>query len=417
MFKLLKRNKTKTIENNIFIQKQKLLRNNFYKESSSLSKTELKYKKISYEKDMNLLENRKVYYGEKLLKENNFIKYIFSFVIYKIIFLTIKNWFLLKHLNFINYISKQKRFTNSMIDEVWWKNILFIIFRIFFLTFMVVVVLFPFYWMISVAFRTPEEIREGETGFLSIWPKEWSWGAFKFLFNNPALKKGTNISITRAIMVSCFVCILSIISQITISLLCGFGLSYVKTRFNEIFIILLLATIMIPSEALLLGQYLLISKINLRDTFPALFVPFIGNAFTIFMFVNAFKQIDDSIIKSAKIDGLSSWKFFWKIAIPSIKSTIITAILISLISTWNSILWPQMIIQQEKKYFTIPMILWNIINSTGDPNSIWNYGDNLDPQNLKMAASIISILPMFLIFIFTKKYLVVGIESKKALKG
>lgn len=281
---------------------------------------------------------------------------------------------------------------------------------------MIAVVVFPFYWMISIAFRPSDEILEGINGTLPLWPTSWSWGAFKFLFNNPQASE-LGITVSRAILMSLLITFLSVISQVFVSLLAGYGLASFRHKANSIIIGLILAAMILPTESLMMGQYLLITKVNLRDSLPALFMPFIGNAFTIFMFAQAFQELPSSLRAAAQIDGVSSFKFFWKIALPAIKATIITAILTAAINSWNAILWPTMVIQENKSYYTLPMILWQIMQSTGDAQGVWNYDNLLDPQNLKMAASVVAILPMMLLFLLTKKHLIKGLTNQTIVKN
>lgn len=317
---------------------------------------------------------------------------------------------------YLRQINRQSFFTQQMVSEIHWYHRLNGILRLFFLLVMIAVVVFPFYWMISIAFRPSDEILEGVNGTLPLWPTSWSWGAFQFLFNNPKANE-LGITVSRAILMSLLITFLSVISQVVVSLLAGYGLASFRHKANSIIIGLILAAMILPTESLMMGQYLLITKVNLRDSLPALFIPFIGNAFTIFMFTQAFQELPSSLRAAAQIDGVSSFKFFWKIALPAIKATIITAILTAAINSWNAILWPTMVIQENKSYYTLPMILWQIMQSTGDAQGVWNYDNLLDPQNLKMAASVVAILPMMILFLITKKHLIKGLTNQTIAKN
>ncbi|WP_027063016.1 carbohydrate ABC transporter permease [Mesoplasma seiffertii] len=321
-----------------------------------------------------------------------------------------------RNFGFNRYVNNKRVFTASMAGEIWWQKLGINTVRGIFLAFMGIIVIFPFYWMLSISFRTSTEIQEGVTGMLPIWPKEWSIQAYSFLFNNPSSK----VAVGQYIRNSFLIAGISTVTQITVSLFAGYGLSQYNTRGKEWLIIIMLSTMMLPGEALLIGQYIFATKINMQNTIFALFVPFIGNAFTIFLFKNAFDTLNDSIKKAAKIDGLSRFKFFWKVAIPLVRSTIFTATLMSFIGSWNSVLWPTMVLKSNSEWVTLPMLLWQIMNSTGDVNGIWNTfpdGTKLqDPQNLKMAGAVVAILPMFIIFLFTKKYLVRGITRNSGSK-
>ncbi|ATZ18564.1 sn-glycerol-3-phosphate ABC transporter permease [Williamsoniiplasma somnilux] len=381
----------------------------------------------------NKIANQNNKLSKRSLKEERFVSLKNNLEKYKdnvrdYYFNGLKAWFVLMQLSFvmrslrfhyhitnfwfIKSVNRKIMFTASMAGESLGKKILGNFIKTVFILIMMIVFLFPFYWMISVSFRSSDEITEGIKGSMSLWPKEWTWDAYDFLFNNPNAK----ISIGSAIGSSFLIAIISTIVQIFVSLLGGFGLSYINSRYKEVFIMIILATMMLPGEALLIGQYMIITDLQLKNTLIALIIPFIGNAFTIYMFKNAFDSINDSVKKAAKVDGLSNWQFFIKIAIPYVRATIFTAILISFIASWNSILWPTMVIKQDSQFVTLPMILWQIMQSSGISGDVWNMDGSLDPQNLKMAASIVAILPMFIIFVFTKKYLVKGITSNSGAK-
>ncbi|ATZ16924.1 sn-glycerol-3-phosphate ABC transporter permease [Williamsoniiplasma luminosum] len=323
----------------------------------------------------------------------------------------------IRHYSYIKMINRKKEFTASMTGNNLKSKLGMMAVRTIFLAIMAIIVIFPFYWMISIAFRTPTEINEAATGQMSLWPQSWSTEAFDILF-----KGRTDLNITTAIFISFGVSITSVITQTSVSLLGGYGVAHFKTRSSEFFVMILLATMMLPGEALLVGQYLIATKLDMKETFLALFIPFIGNAFSLFLFKNAFDGITDSIKQAAKIDGVSNWKFFWKVAIPLVKPIIFTSVLMSFITSWNSILWPQMVIMENKKLYTIPLILWDIMNATGDPQSAWSItlpdgGKLMDPQNLKMAASLVAIAPMFILFVVSKKYLIRGITKQSGAKG
>ncbi|PPE05524.1 carbohydrate ABC transporter permease [Williamsoniiplasma lucivorax] len=367
-------------------------------------------KKLLWDEIHRLDEQRYWASKENLQKSlATFFKCLFLLFILKMKSKHFANWW------FTRKNRQQATFTNKMAGEKFWQMLGGRITRAIFLGVMALVFIFPFFWMISMSFRSFEEVQNGITGGFELLPGQWSLEAYKFLFTGG--RNGTAPSIVNAIGVSLLVAVISTITQIFVSLVGGYGLSRINSRWKELIIIVLLATLMIPGEALMVGQFIVASHLNLENSTLALIIPFIGNAFTIFLFKNAFDSIPPSVESSAKIDGMNRWRFFIKIAIPYIKGIIITCCLIAFISSWNSILWPTMIIKQDSKWITMPMILWQIVTSSATTGDIWDVNGSLDPQNLKMAAAIVSTIPMFLVFIFSKKYLVRGIVSSKGIKG
>ncbi|PPE05940.1 carbohydrate ABC transporter permease [Williamsoniiplasma lucivorax] len=386
-------------------------------QQDNLQASRLLIKKQKHDLTVEKNHQRTLFWENKKSKASNtLIKTLIS-LFFSIEFFLREKFKKVRHYSFLKLVHKKKEFTSRMAGENIKSKLIMMLIRFVFLALMGVIVIFPFYWMVSIAFRSPTEINDAASGQMSLWPQTWSLEAFNMLFNNPKAE----LNITTAIGISFAVSITSIATQTSISLIGGFGISHLRTRANEFFVMVLLAAMMLPGEALLVGQYLIATKLDMKETFAALFVPFLGNAFTIFLFMNAFDGITDSIKKAARIDGVSDFKFFWKVALPLVKPIIFTSVLMAFITSWNSILWPQMVIIENKKLYTLPMILWNIMNSTGDPQSVWaidlpDGGKLMDPQNLKMAASIIAIVPMFIIFVLTKKYLIRGITNKNGSK-
>lgn len=370
-----------------------------------VSKREKKYKKHQ-QKQSQRIDN----WENKINQQFTFIGRCFLRLITWLVIKTFSLIYYSQDWIYLHQIKRKRNFTQRMVFEIKWYHFFSWVFRTLFFLLMVLIIIFPFYWMISIAFRSSEEILEGINGTLSLWPKSWSWGAFEFLFKNPKAKE-MGVSFPRAILMSLLITFLSVASQTIVSLITSYGLTQFRRKTNQILVTIILAAMILPLESLMVGQYLLITKINLKDSLMALILPFIGNAFTILMFVQAFQNLPYNLKAAAKVDGLSSFNFFLKVALPAIKSTIMTAILIATINSWNAILWPTMVIQENKSYYTISMILWQIMQSTGDPQGIWSYDNLLDPQNLKMAASIVAILPMMILFLISKKYLIKGLNS------
>lgn len=298
-------------------------------------------------------------------------------------------------------IMRKINFTQQMAGNKGWKKWANFIARVVFLVIMMVIIVFPFYWMIITSFKSDYDL--DPTKPQTLWPEVWTIKWYDYLLKN------SQINVFKYLFNSFLVALLSTILKLILCSFAAFALAYYRTKFREIIFILLLSTLMIPGEAILIGQYLLMLRIMWDNTLEALVIPFIASAFTIFMLRQAFEGIPRSIVNASKVDGLSTFKFFWKIAVPLIKPVLWTSGLISFIASWNAVLWPVTVLDNDSNWVTLPMLLWELVKVTElGPN---NPSQLRDPQHLKMASAVISILPMIILYLFTKKRIINSITK------
>ncbi len=282
-----------------------------------------------------------------------------------------------------------------------------IMWRTIFLIVMVIVVAFPFYWMLITSFKTDGEL--DPTKVPTIWPRIWTIASYQDLLGSNSLNVG------RFIFNSFLVAFLSTILKLVICSIAAFALSYYNSRFREFFFVIMLATMMIPGEAIIIGQLIFVLQVNWDESLAALVIPFVASVFTIYMLRQAFESIPQSIYNTAKVDGASTFKIFFTIALPLIKPTLWKSGIISFIASWNSVLWPTIVLDADSRWATIPMLLWQLTKITG--NDQLNTTTLMDPQNLKMAGAIMTIAPMFILDIIAKKHSIKGITRGEGVKG
>ncbi len=173
-----------------------------------------------------------------------------------------------------------------------------------------------------------------------------------------------------------------------------FGKNFVFTIF--------LATMMVPGEVLLVPNFITLTVFGWIDTYYALIVPWVISVFAIFLIRQHFMTIPNELYDAAKIDGLSKWKFLWRIMVPLSKPAIITGALLKFVGSWNAFLWV-LIVTKSPEYRTLPVGLQNFSSATGTE------------YNLLMAAATFSIIPVVILFLITQKYFIAGI-SRSGLK-
>lgn len=260
------------------------------------------------------------------------------------------------------------------------------------LTVFSVIMIFPFVWMFLCAFKTHEEIIKFPPVFF---PEHFSFDNFKKAFSMAPFG--------RYFANSVLVMVINVAACTTVTILGAFAFSRLDFPGKELIFSFLLSLMMIPFEMLIITNYTTIVKIGLFNTRTALIIPFISNIFYVFILRNFFDTVSDSIYYSARIDGASNWKFLWRIMVPMAKPYLFTIILLNALSSWNSFMWP-LYITSDSHSRTLPFGLQVFTTEAGS-----------FPGYL-MAASTVVVLPMIILFIVTRKYIISGV-TRGGLKG
>jgi len=255
-----------------------------------------------------------------------------------------------------------------------------------FLTLGAFVMIFPFLWMIMGAFKSPAEIIMFPPKLL---PSHWSFINFSKAFKMAPFG--------RYFLNSVVVMILSVLTTTTTSILGAFAFSRLKFPGKEIIFSILLSLMMIPFEMLIITNYTTIVKLHLFNTIPALVLPFVSSIFYTYILRNFFDTVSDSLYYSARIDGASNWMYLWRILVPMAKPSLFTIVLLNALSSWNSFIWP-LYITADLRSRTLPYGLQVFTNEGGSF------------QELLMAASSVIILPMIVLFLIARKYIISGVS-------
>lgn len=263
-----------------------------------------------------------------------------------------------------------------------------------FLILMAIIVLFPFYWMIISSLKTIEEYRLNVPTF---WPKEIIWYNYVEAFNDANLG--------RLFYNTMYVGIVSTILSLVITVLSAFAFARLEFKGKNILFAALLATMMIPGELFTITNYGTISSWGWLNSYEALIVPFLVSVFYIYLLRQNFMQIPNELYLAAKVDGTSDIKYLWKVMIPLSLPTLISITILKMMGAWNSYVWPNLV-TDKTEYKLITNGLRNAFTeSSGDVNY---------PK--QMAAVTLVSIPLFLIFIFLRKYIMKGV-SRSGIKG
>ena len=263
-----------------------------------------------------------------------------------------------------------------------------------FLLAMALVVLFPFYWMIISSLKSLEEYRLSIPTF---WPK-------KLLLSN-YLDAFTTANLGKLFLNTMYVGVVSTVASLVITVLTAFAFARLEFKGKELLFAGLLATMMIPGELFTITNYATVTNLGWINSFKVLIIPFLVSVFYIFLLRQNFMQIPNELYLAAKVDGTSDLKYLWKVMIPLALPTLISITILKMMGAWNSYIWPRLVANKEE-YRMITNGLRNAFTETsGDVN-----------YPVQMAAVAIVSAPLFLVFIFLRKYIMSGV-SRSGIKG
>lgn len=263
-----------------------------------------------------------------------------------------------------------------------------------FLLVMAVIVLFPFYWMLISSVKTLDEYRLSVPTF---WPR--------VLMLNNYISAFTTAKLGRLFINTMIVGLVSTLLSLVITILTAFAFARLEFKGKELLFAALLATMMIPGELFTITNYGTITTFGWKNTYTVLIVPFLVSVFYIYLLRQSFLQIPNELYLAAKVDGTKDIKYLWKVMVPLSLPTLISITILKMMGAWNSYVWPRLVANDDA-HKLITNGLRNAFNSsTGETN-----------YPVQMAAVAMVSFPLFLVFIFLRKYIMSGV-SRSGIKG
>ncbi len=263
-----------------------------------------------------------------------------------------------------------------------------------FLIVMALIVLFPFYWMIISSLKTLEEYRLNVPTF---WPHKIMFSNYAEAFT--AANLGTLFVNTMIVGVS------STLLSLVITVLSAFAFARLEFKGRETLFTLLLATMMIPGELFTITNYTTVTRLNWMNTYTVLIVPFLVSVFYIYLLRQNFLQIPNELYLAAKVDGTSDIKYLWKVMVPLALPTLISITILKMMGAWNSYMWPRLVANDEAHRLITNGLRNAFTTTSGDVN-----------YPVQMAAVALVSAPLFLVFVFLRKYIMAGV-SRSGIKG
>jgi multiple sugar transport system permease protein len=268
-----------------------------------------------------------------------------------------------------------------------------------FLVFMALVVLLPFYWMLITSLKSTTEIRATTQ---TLFPATVMWSNYVEVFRQ--------FDFVTYLINTLVVGIISTIGTLVTTIFAAFAFARLNFKGKDIMFAVLLATMMIPGEMMVITNYITVANFGwLNDTrwgaYLAMIVPFWISVFYIYLLRQNFKQIPNELYLAAKVDGKSDWTYLWKVMVPLSSPTLISIFILKLMGSWNSYVWPNLVANKEQFRLITNGLRSSFTTTAGEPQ----FG-------LQMAATVLVTVPLLLLFIFFRKYIMKGV-GRAGIKG
>ena len=249
-----------------------------------------------------------------------------------------------------------------------------------------IVMLFPFLWMILSSFKTvgeqmsiPMKILPGSFGYLENYKQALEAVPFLRLYLNTILMIFGRV-----------------ICAVIFSSMAGYGFARMEFPFKRLLFTLILMQMMVPGQIFIVPQYMMLSKIKLLNTVFALIFPALVSAFGTFLLRQQYMALPKELEEAGLVEGANVFQVLWHIVLPSVKPVVITQAFITFLGLYNSYLWPSLVVnKQENRTVTLGIAALVL-------------GENYTNPGLMMASTLVSVVPVLIIFMFANKYVVKG---------
>ncbi len=248
-----------------------------------------------------------------------------------------------------------------------------------------ILTLAPFIWMVSASFMNDGHASVFPPRFI---PDEFTLTQYETLFSR--------LDVSRNLLNSFVLSFLVTVVSLVFNSMAGFAFAKYRFAGKDAIFKLLLSSMVIPAQVTMLPLFLMLKEFGFLNTYMAIIIPGLANVFGIFLIRQYVMAIPDSLIESARIDGANDFQIYYKIILPLAAPVMVTLAIFTFMGTWNDFLWP-LIVLNDSDMYTLPVALANLM------------GEHTKDPELMMAGSVITILPVMMIFLVLQKYYIKGI--------
>jgi multiple sugar transport system permease protein len=246
---------------------------------------------------------------------------------------------------------------------------------------------FPLLWMVAVSFMP-----EGEANALPprLWPSVITTVHYRDLF--------TRLDVARYVANSALLA--TLVTTIALFVNAAAGYAFAKLHFGgrDRLFRMLLALLVVPAQVAMLPLFLMIKSLGLVNTYAGVIIPGMASVFGIFLVRQYALSIPDSVLDAARIDGAGELRIFWSVVLPACRPILVTLGVFTFMGAWNDFMWP-LIVLTDADMYTLPVALANLA------------GEHVQDTELMMAGSVLTVLPVVLLFLALQRYYIAGIMS------
>lgn len=257
-----------------------------------------------------------------------------------------------------------------------------------------IIPLFPLYWLLISAFKTPSEFSQvPPTWFPSVPTLQ------------PLITALTEVPFAQSMLNSLIIVGGSTISVLITSILAGYVFAKHHFRGRDTLFWAVVATMFLPPVVTLVPLYYMVSTMGLDDTYLGVMLPWLANAFGIFLMRQFIMDVPDEIIEAARVDGAGEFRIVWQFVVPMLKPAVVTLAVFMFVYGWNNFIWPLSVLKSEALY---PVVL--------TINRLMSYTMSYEYQNVVIAGALVASLPTVIVFLLAQRVFVQGIASS-GIKG
>lgn len=253
---------------------------------------------------------------------------------------------------------------------------------------------YPFYLSVITSFRTLPAIAAEP---VVVWPEEWTLDAYERM---------RNLNVPRWVFNSAVVAVVVTVSNLLFASMAGYALARIPFPGSNALFLLVIGTMMIPGIVLLIPRFIIYRMLGLIDTYAGLILPMLVLPFSVFLMTQFFQSIPVELEEAARIDGANRLQMFFIVVLPLARSALVALTIFTFQGNWNEFMNPLVVISTRQDLYTLPLGLAFLRGGIGE-NLQWN---------AILAGSMVTTLPMALIFVFFQRYFMEGI-SYSGLKG
>jgi len=243
----------------------------------------------------------------------------------------------------------------------------------------------PLLWMVSASFMP--------TGEATIYPPRLlpsvvTLEHYRELF--------TRLNIGRAFFSSTVIAVGTTILSLLLNSMAGYAFAKLRFGGRDRLFAVLVAALVIPTQVAMLPLFLMLKSVRLVNSYWGVILPSIATIFGIFLIRQFMLSIPDELLDAARIDGANEWRIYWNIVLPLARPVLVTLAIFTFMSAWNDFMWPLIVLTDDAKY-TLPVAVANLV------------GEHVQDTELMMASSVLTVLPVLLLFLALQRHYIAGI--------